>query len=159
MSLVLRSLLQYRVSHNSQSSKSQGYHSFKEGFGHLYLPAFGLVISQLGDKVLTVLFQKAVLHLCINHLICRLEDLVHRPRSVLVVQDVVDAILAAPHHVLQALPLHHCLAGQDGEEAGGPSPWVFIQRGQMDHITVSHVDGPVLVASVENLNQVSRLRF
>ena len=113
----------------SQADVQEGDSSPQQG-PYLYLPAFGLVISQLGDKVLTVLFQKAVLHLCINHLICRLEDLVHRPRSVLVVQDVVDAILAAPHHVLQALPLHHCLAGQDGEEAGGPSPWVFIWRGR-----------------------------
>lgn len=29
----------------------------------------------------------------------------------------------------------------------------------MDHVTISHVDGPVLIANAENLNQVSRAEF
>lgn len=29
----------------------------------------------------------------------------------------------------------------------------------MDHITISHIDGPVLIANAENLNQVSGFGF
>ena len=40
-------------------------------------------------------------------------------------------------------------------EALGALTW----RGQMDHISVANVDGPVSVERAENLNQVSRLGF
>lgn len=36
---------------------------------------------------------------------------------------------------------------------------VLTWRSQMNHITISHIDGPVLIANVENLNQVSWLGF
>ena len=50
---------------------------------------------------------------------------------------------------------HPPCSGLSMVEALGALTW----RGQMDHISIANVDGPVSVERAENLNQVSRLGF
>lgn len=50
---------------------------------------------------------------------------------------------------------HPPCSGLNMVEALGALTW----RGQVDHISVANVDGPVSVERAENLNQVSRLGF
>lgn len=93
----------------------------------------GFTISQVGDKMLTVSAQKTVWHLLTNLLLCRVDDLIHRPWCVFVVQVIVDPIAAVPHHILQAVPSHHGSVAQHREDAAGAGPRVLTWSQRYGH--------------------------
>lgn len=82
-----------------------------------YLLAPGHAVSQVVDKVLAVPLDQAVLHNLVDHLLCPLDDLVHRQGQVRPIQLVVDLPGAAVQHVLQTTIFHHCPVAEDRSDA------------------------------------------
>lgn len=110
--------------------------TFRRERDHLrgpYLPAVGFTIPQVGDKMLTVSAQKTVWHLLTNLLLCRADDLIHRPWCIFVVQVIVDPIPAVPHHILQAVPSHHGSVAQHTEDAAGAGARVLTWSQRYGH--------------------------
>lgn len=97
-----------------------------------YLGHVGHAISQMGDKVLMLPVQNAVLHHLTNLLLRRTDDLAHKPWCVLLVPVVVDLIVVAVHDVLQALLFHHRPSAQNGD-AGGASLRVLTWNQRHSH--------------------------
>lgn len=90
-----------------------------------YHLAAGPAISQISDKALTVIKNNCICFLHTNHLLRRIDDLIHRPGSELMVQAVVDPVKAAPSRIPQGLFCHHSPATQKSEHVGGTKPGKF----------------------------------
>lgn len=147
--------LGFHTVHDCRNHNSCCFHAFHQDV--LYLLTPGHAISEVVDKVLTVALDEAVLHDLVDHLLGALYDLLHGQRQVGPVQLVVDLPGAAMQHIIQVTVLDHCPVAEDGSDAAHLE---FLTWGsQVDHTVIFHIDGPVLVADAENLNQVSRLWF
>lgn len=111
-------------------------------------------IAQQGYKMLTVVDQQVIGYFLPNSELWPLYHLLHRKRRVCCVVLVIYSVCVISHNILQKLHFHQGLCAEHGLST---CKWWAnaIYRCNVDHVAITQVQCPVLIARTEHFNQVS----